>query len=72
MIGNCSAFVIVISLVEDAPQGEGQRIHFEFVGFRGVWVPEDGFHGDSFDEFVKGIGAFLRPAELGSFFGKVM
>jgi hypothetical protein len=52
MIGYCSSFVVVISLVEDAPECESRGIDLKFVLFGGIWVPEDWFSGNSRYQFV--------------------
>jgi hypothetical protein len=41
MIGYCSSFVVIIPLVEDAPECESRGINFKFVWFCWVRVPED-------------------------------
>jgi hypothetical protein len=72
MIGHCSSFVVVISLVEDAPECESRGIDFEFVLFGGIWMPEDWFGGNSHDEFIQRLCAFFGPDERGSFLGEVV
>jgi hypothetical protein len=72
MIGYCSSFVVVIPLVEDAPECERRGIDLKFVLFSWIWVPEDWFSGNSRDEFIQRFCALFSPDEGGAFLGQIV